>query len=154
MTRTDLEYRRTNAQAASGIGLLITMFDTLAGDLRRAAEAERRNDIETRCRELGHALLVIGHLEDWINRGPGGDLARQLIAFYGSLRRKLIEAEAARSPELLEQQVNRVLELRAQWQQLEMQPEADGPEILRPTRLIPPGYPDPRANNSRGNWCA
>ena len=57
MNRTDLAYRRTAAEAASGLGLLIALFDTLAGDLRRAAEAQRANDIERRSREARHYWL-------------------------------------------------------------------------------------------------
>ena len=51
MNRTDLAYRRTAAEAASGLGLLISLFDTLAGNLRRAGKAQREDDIERRCRE-------------------------------------------------------------------------------------------------------
>ncbi len=70
MTPTELSYRKTATEGASGFGLLIGLFDTLAGNLRRAAEAQRANDMEKRCGEANHALLVIGHLENWI------DLAR------------------------------------------------------------------------------
>ena len=72
-------------------------------------------DIERRCREVHHALLVIGHLEDWVI-GTEGVLSQELIAFYSSLRRKVIEAEASNSSEILERQMFRVLELRGHWQ--------------------------------------
>ena len=64
-----LFYRKAATEGASGFGLLVGLFDTLAGDLRRAAEAQRARDIEKRCKEGNHALLVIGHLEDWVNHG-------------------------------------------------------------------------------------
>jgi hypothetical protein len=41
MTPTDLAYRKTAVEGASGMGLLIALYDTLAGDLRRAAAAQR-----------------------------------------------------------------------------------------------------------------
>ena len=154
MNRTDLAYRRTAAEAASGLGLLIALFATLAGDLRRAAEAQRANDIERRSREARHALLVIGYLEDWVARGTDGELARELIAFYSSMRRKLIEAAARKSAKLLEQQMDRVLELREHWQQIELRNEPSGPEILSPVIPIPPGYPAPQIERQRGSWSA
>jgi flagellar secretion chaperone FliS len=119
MSPTEMAYRKTALGGASGFGLLVALYDTLAGDLRRAAEAERRNDIGTRCQQANHALTVIAYLEDWIDRGPGGELAQQLKAFYGSLRRKMIEAQVKRSPEMLEEQMVEVLELRAIWQAME-----------------------------------
>jgi len=129
---TDLMYRKSAAEGASGFGLLIALYDTLAGDLRRAAEAERENDIAGRCREVHHALLIIGHLEEWVNRGCGGELADQLVAFYGSLRRELLEAQVRRSAQLMELQMARVLELREKWQQFEVKDVPPAPEILPP----------------------
>jgi flagellar secretion chaperone FliS len=120
MSPTETAYRKTALGGASGFGLLIALYDTLAGDLRRAAEAERANDIEKRCREVNHALLVIAHLEDGTSRGPGGELAQQLTAFYSSLRQKVIVAQAKRSAEILEQQMAQVLEIRAVWQGMEL----------------------------------
>ena len=86
MSPTELAYRKTALGGASGFGLLIALYDTLAGDLRRAAEAERSNDLEERGRQVNHALLILAHLEEWIDRGPGGELAEQLRGFYRSLR--------------------------------------------------------------------
>jgi len=114
-----MAYRKTAVSGASGFGLLIALYDTLAGDLRRAAEAERANDIEKRCREVNHALLVIAHLEDRIDRGPGGEMAQNMKAFYTLLRRKMIEAQAKRSATILEEQMKEVLDLRAIWQAME-----------------------------------
>jgi flagellar biosynthetic protein FliS len=136
------------------LGLLISLFDTLAGNLRRAGKAQREDDIERRCREVRHALLVIGHLENWVEQGTGGVLAQELAAFYSSLRRKVIEAEAANSAEILEKQMFRVLELREHWQQIELRNEPSGPEILRPVIQMPARYPAPQIQGLRGNWSA
>jgi len=119
MTPTDLAYRRTAAEGASGMGLLIALYDTLAGDLRRAAAAQRANDIERRSREAKHAFTIIGYLEDCVRRGSGGPLSQQLLAFYSVLRKKLLEAQVTRSAEALEQQMESILKLREQWQMLD-----------------------------------
>lgn len=84
------------------MGLLIALYDTLAGDLRRAAAAQRANDIERRGCEAKHAFTVIGYLEDFVRRGSGGLLSRQLLAFYSTLRRKLLDAQVRQSAEALE----------------------------------------------------
>ncbi|MGA8728691.1 MAG: flagellar export chaperone FliS [Terracidiphilus sp.] len=155
MTRTDLAYRRTAAEGASGFGLLISLYDTLAGDLRRAAEAERNNDLERRCREVDHAMLVIGYLEDWTHRGSDGELAQQLIAFYSTLRRKLVEAQAARSIKILEEQMALVLDLREHWQHIDARTEPAKPEVLPPAHAA--DYPKAFAEQSErrsGNWSA
>lgn len=149
MTRTDLAYRTAAAQGGSGLGLLLALYDTLAGDLRRAAHAEHRGDVEARCLEANHALLVIGHLEEWLRQGSGGTLAEQLSAFYGSLRRKVAEAQIARSEAMLEEQMKRVLELREFWQRADQQAEAR-PEVILP---YPQMFAMP-ADRNQGSWSA
>lgn len=154
MEATELAYRKTAADTTSGFGLLIALYDTLAGNLRRAAEAERRNDIEKRCQEINHALLVVAYLEDWIERGTGGKLARQLSDTYVTLRRKMIEAQARRSPEILEQQMGLILDIRGFWQELELRGSAtaEAPQ-WSPTQVYPGAsvLPDQRSSSS---WSA
>ncbi len=135
MSPIELTYRKTAAATgAGGLGLLIGLYDTLAGSLHRAAEAERNNDIEMRCREVNHALMVLGFLEDCISKGSGGTLAQQLASVYGSIRRKVIQAQAKRAAELLDQQMAMVLRIRQQWQALEFRCGPAGPEILAPVQ--------------------
>lgn len=133
MSSMELMYRKTASAGLDGLGLLIALYDTLAGDLRRAAEAERRNDIAGRCREASHALVVIGHLEHWLERGSGGELAETLKSFYASLRRNIIVAQAKRSPTIFEEQMAQVLKLRAELQNMEDKgASSTEPHILPP----------------------
>lgn len=135
MNAVELTYRKTAAASgASGLGLLIALYDTLAGHIRDAARAERDNDIQARCKSVDRALMVIAVLDDWITRGSGGELAQQLTSFYASLRRKLVEAQAKRSAELLEQQMAAVLKIRERWQAMEFRCERSGPEIMPPVQ--------------------
>jgi flagellar biosynthetic protein FliS len=155
MTRTDLEYRKTATEGASGFGLLIALYDTLAGDLRRAAEAERNSDLEKRSREVNHAMLVMAYLEDWTRRGSDGELAQRLVSFYSSLRRKLVEAEASRSATILEEQMALVLKIREHWQKIDFHTEPVGPEIMPPAKpqTYPPAFA-PQLERRNGSWSA
>jgi flagellar protein FliS len=154
MQSTELFYRKTTAQGASGLGLLIALYDTLAGDLRRAAEAERRNDLEKRCLAVNHALVVIGYLEDCIERGGGGELATKLVTFYARLRRSLVEAQAQRSPDLLEQQMDMILRTRETWQTMEPT-VVDTPIVLHQATILTDYDLTPTACASQGmSWSA
>jgi flagellar secretion chaperone FliS len=158
MNAAEMYYRKAAATASvSGIGLLIALYDTLAGDIRRAAEAERVNDIERRVREVNHALLVVGHLEDCMNRGEPGTLTDQLREFYSSLRRKLVEAQVKRSALMLDEQMGRVLEVRATWQSVALRQAAQsaGPEILPPSgQSMFPGMSAVQADSRHLSWSA
>jgi flagellar protein FliS len=120
----ELSYRRSAVEGASPIGLVIALYDTLWGDLRRAAAAIRENDIEKRCKELNHSALVLGQLEDWIDLKHGGDLAKNLTHFYAYVRAKMMDASVAKSATVLEAQMELILHVRAAWQQRDMVPLA------------------------------
>jgi flagellar protein FliS len=117
---TELSYRRSAIEGASPIGLVIALYDTLSGDLRRAANAIRNNDIEARCKDLNHAALVLGQLEDWIDRKNGGELAQNLSSFYSYIRAKVTEASINKSAQLLEAQIDLISQVRSAWQQRDM----------------------------------
>jgi flagellar protein FliS len=119
MMTTELSYRRSAIAGASSIGLMIALFDTLAGDLRRACGALQKDDIETRCKELNHAALVLGQLESWLDLKEGGESAKTLARFYAYLRAKMMEAGATKSAGLLEKQIEMILHVRSAWQQLD-----------------------------------
>src|SRR5579863_864896 len=132
MTRIDLAYRKTAVEGANGFGLLIALFDTLAGNLKRAAEAERAGDLGKRTQEANHALLVIGCLEDWVLRGPGGELSNKLSRFYRNLRCSIVQAQARRSAADLEKQATIVLEIRQAWQQTDLRQGSPESDIFSP----------------------
>jgi flagellar protein FliS len=101
---------------------MIVLFDTLAGDLRRAAVAIRNKDIEKRCKELNHAVLVIGQLESWLDLKSGGEPARNLSRFYAYLRAKMMEASVKQSAEVLDAQIEMILQVRCTWQKYDSMP--------------------------------
>jgi flagellar biosynthetic protein FliS len=151
MLPSELAYRKTAAESASGVVLLLSLYDTLAGDIRRAAAAERRNDIPARCREVNHAFMVIAFLEDRMSRGNGGDLAKRLARFYAGLRRHLIRAQSKQSAEMLEDLMGSVLEIRKVWQQVELR-TVPGPEAV-PASAPSPGFAG-KTEHTSSSWSA
>ncbi len=115
--QTELSYRRSALSGASPIGLMIALYDTLSGNLRRAAAAVRNGNIEKRCSELNHALLVLGQLESMAAPLNGEELAGNLAIFYAYLRAKMMEATVQQSAAILEAQIELVLQVRTAWQQ-------------------------------------
>jgi flagellar biosynthetic protein FliS len=155
MNRTDMAYRKSAVEGASGFGLLIALYDTLAGNLRRAAAAQRAKDIETRCRETKHALMVIAYLEDGLQCGPGGALAQVLSRFYSALRRTVINAQINQSAEALEQQMEAVIKIREHWQKMDLRNLASGNAVVEAAgAMYAGGFPPPQAERRIGGWSA
>lgn len=155
MNAMDLAYRRTAATGASGLTLLIALYDTIAGDLRRAAAAQRAGDLEKRSREVKHALAVLAVLENWID-SESGELARKLLRFYARLRKTMIDAQAKQSAEMLERMMADVLGIRELWQQMEAEGEGtSAPQYLPPVaRQRQSASFSVEPEKTRMNWSA
>ena len=123
MSTTETSYTLSAIEGASPIGLMVVLFDRLAGDFGRAASALNGNDIETRCKEFDHALLVLGQLESWVDLEKGGEGARNLTGFYAFLRAKMIEAAANQSAKPLEVPIAMILQVRTAWHKLDVAPQ-------------------------------
>jgi len=151
MTHTDLSYRQAAVQSGTGFSFLIAMYDTLARDLQRAANAEQSNDLEMRSRKLSHAFMVLAHLEECLNRGAGGELADTLRAFYASVRQEVTEAQFTRSASILEDQSTRILKLREEWQRLDLR-ETD--EMMSATQQPVSNVSWTATDQERNTWSA
>jgi flagellar biosynthetic protein FliS len=115
--QTELSYRRSALAGATSIGLVIALYDTLSGNLRRAATAIRNNNIEQRCSELNHGLLVLGQLESMIDTKSKDEVGNSLTLFYGYLRNRMLMASLEKSATMLEEQIGLILQVRSAWQQ-------------------------------------
>lgn len=115
-------YLRSAVESASPIGLTIMLYDRLVTDLRVAVEAIKNNDIEKRCAQINHALLVLGCLEGQVDPEHGGDTAARLTHFYGLVRSQCVLAQTQNASEILEKQIELILEVRQAWQQVESRP--------------------------------
>lgn len=120
MNAKQIAYRTAAVQGASGLGLLIALYDRLISDLQGAADAQRSRDIQRRGREVNHALLVLGFMENWIERESGGELAQHLLTFYSRLRHSLITAQATQSADILHKLMEELVDLRQIWRDVEL----------------------------------
>ncbi len=114
-----LAYRKAATQQASVVGLVIALHDTLAGNLRRAADAIDRGDIQRRCDELIHAFKVLQQLEAMLDMERGGKTATTIKRFYSHVRGQILLAQFKLSSAILHKQIEIVLEVRGAWQQLD-----------------------------------
>jgi flagellar secretion chaperone FliS len=147
-SQTELSYRKSAIEGASSIGLIIALFDTLAGDLRRAAAAIRKSDIEKRCKELDHASLVLGQLASWVDLDKGGESARTLSQFYALLRATMMEASVTQSAALLDTQMETILQVRSAWHKLDTATQGH-PETPPPAAQTTTSSPMPESKVER-----
>jgi flagellar secretion chaperone FliS len=112
-------YREAAVRGARPVQLVILLYETSIEALRRAITALEKNDVETRTREINHAVKVIGHLQASLDMERGGDVARNLSRFYQILRISLVEAQGTQSAKVLEEQISHLILVREAWAEVE-----------------------------------
>ena len=119
MTDPRTLYRESAVRGASPVRLVVMLYEQIVEDLRRAARAIDEKRIEARTSAINHAIMIIGHLQNNLNHGVGGEVARNLERFYNVSRQKLLEAQCRGSKEILTEQISLFLNLRGAWTQVD-----------------------------------
>lgn len=109
--------RRRHYAAPRPMELVVVLYDSALEDMWRALIAMQQNDVETRTRQIAHALVVLQQLQGALDFERGGDAARQFEQFYNLVRAKLLEAQIRNSPELVREQIRYFSEVRECWMQ-------------------------------------
>ena len=116
-----LAYRENAVRGATPIELVVILFDAAIDDMRRAASAIQTSDIEERATAIRHAMLVLQQLQGTLDFEKGGQVAKQFEQFYNLIRAKLLESQLRNSPELMQQQIRFMSEVRDCWMHAEKQ---------------------------------
>lgn len=112
-------YLEAAVQGATPVQLVVLLYEQIIQDLHRAVSALDLGDIETRTREINHALTVIAHLQATLDREKGGEVARNLQHFYNVMRAELNEAQRSQSAAKLEEQIHCFTEVHDAWREVD-----------------------------------
>ena len=116
-----LTYRENAVRSATPIELVVILFNAAIDDMRRAASAIKASDVEERATAIRHAMLVLQQLQGTLDFEKGGQVAKQFEQFYNLIRAKLLESQLRNSPELMQQQIQFMSEVRDCWVEAERQ---------------------------------
>ena len=129
----------------------VELVGMLYGAAERAVQEARRRlaegNVAARSREISRAVQILVELSTAVDRGNGGELARQLIELYDYLQRRLIDANLRQEDAPLAE-VERLLETLAEaWEGVagEGRPaQAAAAAMAEPPspRPVPSGYGD------------
>jgi flagellar secretion chaperone FliS len=140
-------YQDGAARGATQIELVILLYEAAIQDMRSALAAVQARDIETRCAKVSHALLILQQLQGKLDFEHGGQAAKQFESFYNLVRANLLEAQVRNSPDLLQQQITCLSEVRDSWCRAKQILEAgSGREATVPAASV--------QEMPRGRWSA
>ncbi|MDE1463533.1 flagellar export chaperone FliS [Spartinivicinus poritis] len=88
------------------------------GALERLLTAKghiERQEIEEKNRFINKAIEIIGGLRSFLNKEQGGEVAENLFSLYEYMEFRLFEANASNSPELVEEVITLLREVKTGW---------------------------------------
>jgi flagellar biosynthetic protein FliS len=112
-------YQQSSAQGASPIGLVLSLYDTILRDFRRAGAAMNKGDVEMRVFELNHSLVVIAHLQSVLDFERGADSAKRFNSFYDITRGMVLSVNVDADRETLQKLIEMYSSMRQAWHQAE-----------------------------------
>ena len=111
-------YYQTHVQSRSPLELVVMLYDGALRFLEQSAEAMDRGDMPAKAVALSRAFAILAELQNTLNVGDGGEVARQLDALYAHMHDRLTDANVQRSSVPIRDVITLLRPLRDAWSQL------------------------------------
>ena len=118
------QYRQNNVETATPTRMIVMLYDGAIRFLSQSLPAMRVKKYDQQSENIGKAQAIISHLRDTLDFGAGGAVAGHLNSLYVGLFDTLTEANIHDKPELVEQAIEALRELREAWAEVDRQCQA------------------------------
>jgi flagellar secretion chaperone FliS len=112
-------YRQSDVGGATGVQLVVLLYERAVQDLRAAAQAIEQENIELRTNSINDAILVLACLQSGLDLEQGGKAAKDLDHFYDVLRQNLIQVQFNPSELGINHQITDLLTVREAWTEVD-----------------------------------
>lgn len=128
-----MNYQQQSLAGATGVELIIALYDGATRFLHRAIRAVEENDVIERRFAVKRALDIIIYLQACLRLDVGGEPAVALADFYTAMFQRTLEASHAESAEGLEEVIACIRNVRDAWTVVARDPSANSvlPRDLR-----------------------
>ena len=115
------EYKRNKVITASGVELIIQLYDEVMNNIRLAkpiltkGEKLSFDEIKTKSKALNKAVNVVTALADSLDMEKGGEISKNLSKLYEFINLRLLNANLNNDPVMLDEATRVLHELREAW---------------------------------------
>jgi flagellar protein FliS len=109
------QYQHAQVMTASGVQVIVLLYDAVIRSLELAREGMLRNDHRDKARFLGRAIAIVGELSNVLDMERGGDIARSLRRLYDYVLYECTHANLSHEPKRLEGPLRCLVTLREAW---------------------------------------
>jgi flagellar protein FliS len=153
-------YQARAIEGASGVELVVALYDGIISFMNHAIVAVERGDISQRRIAVKRAMDIVIHLQATLKMDIGGEPAKALSEFYVAMFALMLQGSQANSSEKFEQVIACVRNVRGAWRQVANHSEVN--QIPAQVSSLPPSRLQSRFEESdsgmdstlRSNWSA
>jgi flagellar protein FliS len=124
-TRAVATYQQVQVTSRSPLELVVMLYDGAISALRQAHGAMVAGDLMTKRESMKRGLEIIQHLQSSLNMEDGGEIATKLDLVYQDVIGRVLEANVAANPALLEEALRLLGIVRDAWGAIAAAPAAD-----------------------------
>ena len=115
-------YKARALESASGVDLVIALYDGILRFMYRAIEAVESGDTAQRRSAVKRAMDIVIHLQATLRMDLGGKSAEALSEFYAAVFALMLQGSQSNSREKFEQVIACVWNVRDAWRQVASDP--------------------------------
>lgn len=119
------QYRQNSVETATPTRLVVMLYDGAIRFLSQALPAMREKKYDQQSLLIGKAQSIIAYLRDTLDWEVGKAFSKSLDSIYAALQVSLNEASIYDKPELVEQAIGALRELREAWAEVDRQCQAN-----------------------------
>ncbi|MBS1814719.1 MAG: flagellar export chaperone FliS [Acidobacteria bacterium] len=157
-----MNYQQQSLQSATGVELIVALYDGAIRFLHRAIRAVEEDDVIERRFAVKRAIDIIIYLQACLRTNMGGgEVAHSLADFYDAMFQRTLEASHDNSAEGLLEVIACLRNVRDAWTIVARDPQANGvmPRDMRlssDTTAQPMAFAAPTPKTEAGNarWSA
>ena len=115
------EYKRNKVITASGVELIIQLYDEIMNNIRLAKPILTKGDklsfdeIKTKSKALNKAVNIVTALADSLDMEKGGEISANLSKLYEFINMRLLNANLKNDSVMLDEAIRVLNELREAW---------------------------------------
>ena len=125
-------YRQTEVLTASGVQLIVLLYDSAIQAIELAGDGIARRHQPDKARFLGRAVGIVSELSNVLDFERGGEIAKSLYRLYEYMLAEMTQANLHNDASHLAGPLRCLKEMRGAWHQLAQQQNqpAPGPRMV------------------------
>ncbi|NOT22131.1 MAG: flagellar export chaperone FliS [Nitrospiraceae bacterium] len=126
-TAVATQYRQTQVLTASGVQLIVLLYDSAIQATELASDGIARRHQPDKARFLGRAVAIVGELSNVLDFERGGEIAKSLYRIYDYMLSELTQANLRNDASRLDGPLRCLKELRGAWHTIAQQQDQSVP---------------------------